>query len=192
MNLPSTVFYFIANDNHRMENAHIKLPKTWNVCKNVFGNEEILIFTKLRVINECGIKKLILEKSLILNSMKEITYEVLSSPADITETKLPKLLDSPSMIPEILKKFENFRICKGIAFEKLDSIPAEALQQISTGQIWRHRNCKVISLKNDRCLSCKKIYRSLYQYTYKKRKKKTLKFSSKKKLRDKSDTEKPG
>lgn len=74
-----------------------------------------------------------------------------------------------NMLPSILRKFKDVRICKGVSSEKLNTF--KEIAQIETNeQMWHHQNCTVISLNYERCRACKKLSKASYMQVWRKKK----------------------
>ncbi|XP_024878830.1 uncharacterized protein LOC112459099 isoform X2 [Temnothorax curvispinosus] len=129
----------LAND------CFLELPKPWNVCKLTMEKEEVFLFTYVVTANDRGTEKHIFEKTLIITSSREIKYEIYMTPADITGTKLPRVLNNISMLPDILQKFKDMRVCKGITSIGLECVPENTSLKVCAGADWRHADCKMLS-----------------------------------------------
>ncbi|XP_017881577.1 uncharacterized protein LOC108625802 isoform X2 [Ceratina calcarata] len=170
-----------CSGNNTVENdVEIKLPKPWGLQKSVIGKEEVLIFTYVVESTDSGIQTHIFEKSVLIKSSREIIYEVFSRKVNVSESKLPKILNDFKILPEILKKFKDFKICKGVP----DTIPnffQTSVSRTVTGMDIRHKDCSLLSYNCEKCRSCKvystSIARSLKQS---KQKKEVIRVSSSK------------
>ena len=86
-------------------------------------------------------------------------------PISVTEEKLPQVLNYFKMLPEILKKFKDMNICKGIS----GIVPLNSQSVVAktyTGTDLRHNNCALLSFNSERCRKCK-IYCSSFIKTAK-------------------------
>nr|XP_034196445.1 uncharacterized protein LOC117611986 [Osmia lignaria] len=145
------------------DNSCIKLPKPWNVNKLPNGSEETLLFTCIVQNEEYGIQKHILEKAVIIKASREITYEVYSTPVDVSCAKLPTFLKEISRLPEILKKFKDLRICQGIMPVDIDYVQDKADFRKDIYSNLRHKDCSILSINSKRCAVCKKSSKTLSQ-----------------------------
>lgn len=84
-------------------------------------------------------------------------------PVDIMKTKLPKILHDISTLSEILKKFKDMCICKGITSIGLYFVSGNIFLKACVHAGWRHIDCKMLSVNSERCTSCKKYSNTLSQ-----------------------------
>ncbi|KZC04639.1 hypothetical protein WN55_00714 [Dufourea novaeangliae] len=146
------------------DSVFMKVPKPWNVNKLMNGLEETLLFTCIVQTNECGIQKHVLEKAVIIKASREIVYEAHSTPVDVSGTKLPKILTVVSVLPDILKKFRDFRICEGIVTDiSLDYTQDNTDLKRDIYSNLRHKNCSVLSINRKRCTACNRYSKGLFQ-----------------------------
>ncbi|XP_033216889.1 uncharacterized protein LOC117172786 [Belonocnema kinseyi] len=142
------------------EEYSIEVPKPWGFSKSFIEEEETLLFTCVTSVNDNGMKKHVLEKCLVITADREIKYEVHSTPVDVDKKKLPTVLHDIKSLPELLKKFKDMRICKGV---RLTDVPQNSILQNSLITEWHHADCKILSINYERCLVCRRVTKSSSQ-----------------------------
>ena len=166
------MFLLVANDSNEKNELKINLIKTWNAGRAVIGNEEcfILLYVIERVVSEKTTH--VMKKAVMITKSRKIIYEVHGSPCDVDRYKLPIVLNDIRMLPDILKRFKDYRICKGVKTFDFNFLTGPTKNVYS--QPWRTDNCTLLSLNRDRCPACQKQTRTLPALNY--RKNKTKKF----------------
>ena len=144
-------------------NTCLTVPKPWNIGNCKVKDKEALTFSYAVNVNDSGKEKHIFEKSVIITSSREIFYEIYMPAVDVTQlqSKLPNRLSRIFSLPEILKKFKDIRICKGITTSILPIENSNLKNCIDTH--WRHAKCSLLSINSEKCKVCKKYSNTLAQ-----------------------------
>ena len=127
------------------------------------GEEEVLLFTYAVLSSDNKEEKYLYEKTLIIKNSREIIYQVFSTQADVSKTNFPRFLHKVSILPDILKKFKDVRICKGIRSIDINFVSTSLPLQRCVSGDWRHDGCSMISINSERCTACKKYSKVLSQ-----------------------------
>lgn len=123
----------------------------------------MLIFTYAVKHEDSGMEKHVFEESIIVKASRQITYECYSTPVDIQENIVPRTLHKISMLPDILKKFKDLRMCKGITTVDTKFLSGNVDLKSCIGTDSRHKDCSLISINYERCSTCRKYSKTLAQ-----------------------------
>jgi len=97
----------------------------------------------------------VIARAVAITAARKIMYEIHSLSVDESIAKLPKFLNNILMIPDILMKFLNLRVCKGVTGLNNQNSYEKCIIQDNFSNL-RHVKCTVLSISRERCNFCQK------------------------------------
>ena len=106
-----------------------------------------------------AVEKNLFEKTVIIKSSGEIVYEIFFKNSEYSRNATTTL-ENFKLLPTILKKFKDFRICKGVS-DRIPVLSHSSILKTCTGTDFRHTDCFLLSFNSERCQKCKVYCKSL-------------------------------
>lgn len=137
------------------------VPDSWSVSELRVESGQRILFSYAITKLENGMHCPVTQKCVTLDANRTLNYYVYGCHVNQQEIKLDHILSKNEMLPDILIKFKELRICNGFCDVNIDLIPANGAYQDNVRR-WRSKDCSLIS-ETKRCKGCVKYRKYILQ-----------------------------
>lgn len=146
-----------------MNDLHsIQLPSSWSITELPDGEIYRFCLSSIVLTNKDNNVCPVIEKCIFIDAKRQLTFKARNITLDNEKLQLPKMLDNLEQLPTILSNFQNLYTCNGL--NNMESFLLQELPVIKDClQTWRHTQCSLLLLNNERCEFCSQLFQTIQE-----------------------------